>query len=73
MIRLPDRLFTVLARVYRAQDRIRRREARERLDAEDRAFRVQCAINRLKHEAGECGGAEAGCRYVPCVPRVGGR
>lgn len=69
-MRLPDRLFRILRRVYLAQERLRREEARRALEAEDRRMREHYKALHARHVAGTCGGAAAGCCYVPCVPRV---
>lgn len=71
MIRLPDRLFAVVERVYRAQDRLRRVELRAAVRREDERMRSYYTALIARHDAGTCGGAEAGCCYVPCVPKVG--
>lgn len=70
MIRLPDRAFRVIERVYRAQDRIRRQELSQRVRAEDEWMRAYYADLSIRHDMGTCGGSEAGCCYVPCVPLV---
>jgi hypothetical protein len=70
MIRLPDRVFVVIERVYREQYRMRRAELRAAVEKEDRDMRAYYARLAVRHEAGTCGGAEAGCCYVPCVPKV---
>jgi hypothetical protein len=69
-VRLPDWLYGALERVYFAQRTIRREEAQRALEAEDRAQRAYYNDLRQRHAAGTCGGAEAGCCYVPCIPRV---
>lgn len=68
--RLPDRLFAIVARIYRAQDRLRRDEAREAAERRDREQRAHYERLRAQHAAGECGGAPR-CPYVPCVEPVG--
>jgi hypothetical protein len=70
MFRLPDRLFRPLDRLVVVQRRIRQREAEARLVRENAVVREYFARQLAKHEAGTCGGASAGCGYVPCVPRV---
>lgn len=71
MLRLPDRAFRLLERVYRAQNRIRRIELREQVRREDERMRAYYADLQIRHDMGTCGGAAAGCGYVPCVPLVG--
>lgn len=71
MIRIPDRAFRIIARVYRAQDRIRRAERAAELRRQDEAQRAYYSDLIERHTAGTCGGAEAGCCYVPCIPPVG--
>lgn len=66
MIRLPDRLYSILERVYRAQRDIRRAEQRAELARQDEALRALCARESAAHDGGECGGFEGGCRYYPC-------
>jgi hypothetical protein len=73
MIRLPDRAFTLLERVYKAQNRLRTAERRLALKAEDARQRAYYADLSDRHDMGTCGGKEAGCCYVPCVPFVGFR
>lgn len=70
-MRLPDSLYLRLERLYLSQRRTRREESRRRADEQDRRLRAYFARQTALHEAGECGGAEAGCGYVPCVPPVG--
>lgn len=70
-MRIPDRAFRLLERVYLHQNRIRRAELRERVAAEDRALRAYWDRKSEAHDSGRCGGAENGCGYFPCVPRVG--
>jgi hypothetical protein len=65
-VRLPDWLFTRLARAYRAQDRIRREEDRREIERQDRALRDLCARESAAHDSGMCGGYENGCRFFPC-------
>lgn len=66
MIRIPDRAFRSLERVYRAQARMRREDLHRKMQREDAAMRVQFAKEEAAHVAGQCGGATAGCRYYPC-------
>lgn len=53
--RLPDRLFAIVARIYRAQDRLRRDEAREAAERRDREQRAHYERLRAQHAAGEYG------------------
>ena len=66
MRRLPDWSFSILERVYRAQDRIRKAEQRAELERQDRALRALCDREQAAHDSGTCGGAPGGCRYYPC-------
>jgi hypothetical protein len=70
-MRLPDWLFARLERVYLAESRRRKAEARTALDEQDRRVRAFYAALLAAHEAGACGGPSSGCCYVPCVPPVG--
>lgn len=72
MFRLPDWLFRPLDRLVVVQRRIRQREAEARLIRENAVVREYFARQHAAHLAGTCGGAAAGCGYVPCVPRVSG-
>jgi hypothetical protein len=69
-MRLSDRAYQALERLYFAQRTIRREESERRLAEEDAAQRAYYNALRQRHAAGTCGGAEAGCCYVPCIPRV---
>lgn len=71
MIRLPWWIFRPLEKLVTAQREIRRRESKRRADEQDARQRAYFADLRARHEAGTCGGAEAGCCYLPCVPPVG--
>lgn len=71
MIRLPDRVYAVLERVYLSQRVIRRRELKEAVAREDAALRAYYDRMRAAHAAGRCGGQDNGCCYVPCVKPVG--
>lgn len=71
MIRIPDRAFAVLARVYQTQNRLRVAERRAALKAEDARMRAYYDDLSIRHDMGTCGGPAAGCPYVPCV-RFGG-
>lgn len=66
MIRLPDRAYRVLERVYRAQARMRREELCREVARQDAALRTRFARELAAHNAGLCGSAEGGCRYYPC-------
>lgn len=70
MIRLPDWAFRRLERIYRVQDRLRRAELRRQVEDEDRRMRAYYADLSIRHDMGTCGGAAAGCCYVPCIPLV---
>jgi hypothetical protein len=70
MRRLPDWLFRPLDRLVTVQRRIRVMEAEERMGRQDRELRAYFDNQYRRHQAGTCGGAPGGCRYVPCVPRV---
>jgi hypothetical protein len=72
VIRLSDRVFAGLSRVYFAQKRLRDAEAREALEREDAAQRAYYDALREAHAIGLCGGAPR-CPYVPCVKPVDGR
>ncbi|HEX5997292.1 MAG TPA: hypothetical protein VFY84_19300 [Jiangellales bacterium] len=66
MIRIPDRAFSILARVYHAQKLIRRDEQAREVARQDRELREHFARQEAEHDAGRCGGAMNGCRYAPC-------
>lgn len=66
MMRLPDRVFRVMERVYHTQRAIRREEQRCRLETEDAMMREYFRRLEATHDAGACGGAAGGCRYAPC-------
>lgn len=69
-MRLPDRVYRWLEETYLAQRTIRREEGRRRADEQEARQRAYYNDLRRRHQAGTCGGAEAGCCYVPCIPRV---
>lgn len=63
-MRLPDWMFARLERVYLDQRSARRKESAAQ------ALRAWADRVRDAHDMGTCGGAAAGCPYVPCVPLV---
>lgn len=65
-MRIPDRLYVLMERVYLAERRRRRRELDDRVQAEDRAIRLAADRQRDAHRAGTCGGPGNGCGYFPC-------
>lgn len=65
-MRVPDRLYVLMERVYLAERQRRRREQADRVQAEDRAFRFAADRQHDAHAAGTCGGTDGGCRYFPC-------
>jgi hypothetical protein len=70
-MRLPDRLYALLERVYVAQRRIRRAEDRAELERQDRALRDYADRQRREHQIHKALGKRAeGCPYVPCTPKV---
>jgi len=69
-MRLPGWLFNLMAPLVDEERRIRTRELHERADQEERDMRAYYDRLRAAHRDGTCGGAENGCCYVPCVPRV---
>lgn len=71
MIKLPWWIFRPLETLVTAQRDIRRAESKRRADEQEARQRAYFAEQRAAHEAGTCGGADAGCRYVPCVPFIG--
>lgn len=66
MKRIPDRLFSILERVYFDQRAIRRKEARQEMERQDQALRASYRNLEGLHDAGMCGGYDNGCRYYPC-------
>jgi hypothetical protein len=67
MIRLPDRVYGLVARVYFVQKGIRRAEADRELERQDRQLREHFARLEAAHDRGQCGGAASGCAYAPCL------
>lgn len=66
MIRLPNRVYSLIVRIYFTQKAIRTAEARAAAERYDQALRAQFAKEVERHKRGECGGYAAGCRYRPC-------
>jgi hypothetical protein len=70
-VRLPDWAYVRLERAYFHQRGIRRREANRRMADDDRRVREWADRMSIAHDMGTCGGAAAGCPFVPCVPFTG--
>lgn len=71
MRRLPDWAYARLERLYMDQRSARRKASADQADRDDQALRAWADRMRDAHDMGTCGGATAGCPYVPCVPLVG--
>jgi hypothetical protein len=69
-MKLPDWVFRRLEIVYLGERDRRRKEDRRNLDLDEQVMRAYYDELRAAHKAGTCGGASAGCCYVPCVPKV---
>jgi hypothetical protein len=69
-VRLPDWAYARLERVYLDQRSAHRKESAAQADQDNQALQAWADRMRDAHDMGTCGGAAAGCLYVPCVPLV---
>lgn len=67
LVRIPDRVYAILERIYLDQRSIRRRETNRRMSEDDRRVREWADRKSIEHDMGVCGGAVNGCPFVPCV------
>lgn len=65
-MRLPNRVFYLVARVYFTEKSRRAAEARREMERYERLLRWIFALERARHGLGQCGGATNGCRFRPC-------
>jgi hypothetical protein len=69
-MRLPSWAYVRLEWLYIDQRSMRRKASAEQVDRDDQALRDWADQTREAHRAGTCGGREAGCVFVPCIPPV---
>lgn len=65
-MRLPNRVFGLVARLYFTEKFRRQTEAQCEMERYERLQRWWYALDRAQHNVGECGGRIAGCHYRPC-------
>jgi hypothetical protein len=65
-MKLPNRVFDLIERVYFTEKSRRAVETRRGMERYERLQRWWYALDRAQHSVGQCGGRITGCHYRPC-------